>query len=109
VRIRNVQTGQLIGTTTSNGEGQFTFTDLSPAQYVIEVVDPSGTVIGTSPAVAAVAGAAVGMIVQASAAAAGGGGSFFGSSLGFVTIAAVGAGFAGVTVAIHKSNASPSR
>src|SRR5260370_23016589 len=50
VRLRNLQTGELTGTTTSNASGQFTFPGLNPGNYVVEVVNPAGTILATSTA-----------------------------------------------------------
>ena len=116
VRLRNVQTGQLAGATTSGAEGQFSFAGLGPGSYVVEVVDAAGVVVGTSAAIALTAATmvATGVVVTSSAAAAGalaaaGGGAFFASTLGIITIAAVGAGVAGVVVVANRDDASPSQ
>ena len=37
--LRNVETGQIVDVTTTNAEGEFSFTGLNPATYVIEVAD----------------------------------------------------------------------
>ena len=52
VQLRNLQTGQLAGSTTSNAAGSFSFTGLNPANYVVEVVNQAGTIVGSSCAVA---------------------------------------------------------
>lgn len=114
VQIRNADTGQLASTTTTGPTGQFTFTGLSPANYVVEIVDPTGQIIGTSSALAVTAGANLTISVGATLGAAGsaiaaGGTAFWTSTAGILTIAAVGAGVAGVVVAVNKSNSSPSR
>ena len=112
VRLRDVQTGQLTGSTTANASGQFSFTGLNAGNYLIEVVNAAGDVIGTSAPIAVAAGAAVtGVGISAAAAAAvlGGTGSFFASTLGIVTLAAAGAAVTGVTVAANRSTASASR
>jgi hypothetical protein len=56
VRLRNITTGQLAGSTTSNVAGQFRFINLSPGTYAVEVVSPSGQLVGVSQAVAVGAG-----------------------------------------------------
>ena len=56
VRLRNITTGQLAGSTTSNVAGQFRFANLSPGTYAVEVVSPSGQLVGVSRAVAVGAG-----------------------------------------------------
>ena len=114
VRLRNVQTGQLAGETTSNAAGQFSFPALGPGNYVVEVVNAAGQVVGTSATISltAAAMAATGVAVTASAAgavaSAGAGGAFLASTWGIVAIAAAGAGVVGVVAAETRSNASPS-
>jgi hypothetical protein len=114
VRVRNVTTGQLAGSTTSGATGQFSFVGLDPGRYVVEIVNQAGDIIGTSAALSVAAGATVTITVGATAAAAAsaaaaGGTSFLASTAGIITVAAVGAGVAGIVVAANKSNASPSR
>ena len=114
VRLRNVQTGQLAASTTTGADGGFSFAALNPGTYVVEVVNAVGEVVGTSTAISlsAAAMAATGVTVTASAVpllAAAGGGSFFASTLGIITIAAVGAGVVGAIAVAHKDDASPSR
>src|SRR3989442_561286 len=70
VQLRNIQTGQLAGSTTSNAAGSFSFTGLTPANYVVEVVNQAGTIVGSSSAVAVTAGATVTVTVSTTAAAA---------------------------------------
>ena len=78
VHVRNANTGELAGSTTSNQAGQFTFTSLQPGSYVVEIVDAAGKVVGLSPSLTVAAGATVTVTVGATAAgalaAAGGGG-----------------------------------
>jgi hypothetical protein len=70
VQLRNLQTGQLSGVTTSNAAGSFSFAGLSPANYVVEVVNQAGAVVGSSAAIPVAAGATVTVSVSATAAAA---------------------------------------
>lgn len=118
VQLRNLQTGQLAGTTTSNVAGSFSFTGLNPANYVVEVVNQAGVVVGTSTSIAVTAGATITVTVSATAAsaiagtaaagAAAAGGAAAGISTAvIVTTVAAAAGIAGVVVAVN--NASPSR
>jgi len=115
VQLRNVDTGALGGSTTSAANGAFAFTGLNPGNYVIEIVDASGKIIGTSTSMAVAAGGVIsGVTVAASAAgavaaaaAAGGLGAFFASTGGILVLAGVGAGVtAGVIAA--SNNSSPS-
>jgi hypothetical protein len=125
LQLRNVQSGQLVGTAQSTAAGTFTFTGLAAGTYAVEVLSAAGQIIGTSAAVSVAAGAAVtGVAVGASAAAfgaaaggaaaagavaAGSGAAAAGISTAVVvTAVAAAAGVAGA-VAIAKSNASPSR
>jgi hypothetical protein len=114
VRLRNLATGQLAGTTTTNAAGEFSFVGLEAGNYVVELVNATGELIATGAPVAvadgmAVTGAGVSAAGAAAAATAGGVGSFFSSTLGLVAIAAAGAAVAGVTVAATRTPASPSR
>jgi len=112
VRARNLDTGQVAGTTMSNAAGSFTFAGLSPANYIIEVVNQTGSMVGSSASITVTAGATASVTVSATATAAGaavGAAASHGISTAvFVTTAAAAAGIAGVVVAV-KNNASPSR
>ena len=72
VQLRNLGTGQLIGTATSCGGGQFVFAAVPAAMYSIEVVSSAGLIVALSAPVAVTAGVtAAGVTVVASAATAG--------------------------------------
>jgi hypothetical protein len=116
VQLRNVATGELAGTTQSAANGAFSFTGLNPGNFVIEIVNAAGEVIGTSASMTlAVGGVISGVTVAASAAgalagiaAAGGLTSFLTSTGGILVLAGVGVGVtAGVIAATN--DASPSR
>jgi hypothetical protein len=114
VQLRDIATGQIAATTTSSAGGQFTFAKLPAGNYMVEVVDASGRIVGTSASILVAPGAAViGVTVTGSAAGAAVAGlttgSFFASTAGVVTLAAAGAAVAGVTVAATRTTASPSR
>jgi hypothetical protein len=113
VQLRNVQTGQLLGSTTSGAGGEFSFTALGPGTYVVEIVNAVGEVVGTSAAISLTATATAATVTVTASAepllAAGGGGSFFTSTLGIVTLAAVGAGVVGAILLANQDDASPSR
>ena len=68
VNVRNANTGELAGSTTSNQAGQFTFASLRPGQYVVEIVDAAGKAVGLSASVNVAAGATVTVTVGATAA-----------------------------------------
>jgi hypothetical protein len=116
VRCRNTGTGAIAGTTTSNASGAFTFSNLGPASYVIEIVDSTGKVIATSATLTLTASqmSITGVAIATSAAAGGGaaaaagGGSFFTSTAGILILAAAGAGTVGIIVAT-RSDSSPSK
>ena len=113
VRLRNADTGALEGEVTSNAQGEYEFTNIPEGNYVVEVVDVAGNIVGTSSTIALAAGAAVvGVAIASSAgvaaaAAAAGAGAFFASTAGIVTAAAV-AGGVTVGAIAAKDPASPS-
>lgn len=117
VQLRNVDTGQLAGTTTSGANGGYEFTGLSQGNYVVEIVDATGKIIGTSASIAVAAGAVIsGVIVSASAAgavaaaaAAGGLTAFFTSTGGLLVLAGAAVGVAAGVAAATGGDASPSR
>jgi hypothetical protein len=125
VQLRNLATGQLASTTTSNAVGNFAFAGLNPGNYAVEVVNAAGQIVGTSASITVAAGATVtgvsvtataavvaggagvGAGAAAGAAAAGGGAAAGVSTAAVVTAAATAAGVAGATAV--TTNASPSR
>jgi hypothetical protein len=50
--LRNIRTGQVMSRTTANQQGQFSFLDLDPSQYIVELVGADGSVVASSPVVA---------------------------------------------------------
>ena len=71
-RLRNVDTGQLVAETRTSASGEYEFTGLDEANYVVEIVDDDGNIVGTSTTIALAAGAAAtGVAIAASAAAVG--------------------------------------
>ena len=119
VQLRNLSTGQLAGTTTTNAAGQFSFNGLNPGDYAVEVLYASGQIVGTSALVVLGPGAAVtGVSVTASAAvaatdsnaAATAAATTSGSRVGRVAIIGAAAAAAGVAgAAWTRSTASPSQ
>jgi hypothetical protein len=118
VRVRNMDTGQVVANSTTNAQGQFNFTGLPAGNYVVETVSANGTVLGTSATVALTAGAmiagAVTINTTAAAAAAAGIGATAGAAAAglsttaiVVTAAAVTAGATGVVLATGDDS-SPS-
>jgi Carboxypeptidase regulatory-like domain len=116
VRVRNVADGQISGTTLTSGGGEFSFTGLPAGNYVVEVVDASGQVVGLSPTLAVTEGGAMTVSINASAGGAltaaghSGGFSLFGlGTLGSVAVLTA-AGVAGLTAVVAtRGDASPSR
>jgi hypothetical protein len=116
VQVRNAANGQLAGTTMSSQTGTFSFSGLVPGNYVVEIVDAAGKVVGLSPSIAVGAGATVSVTVTASAvgaiaAAAGGGFGLLGlgTAASVAVVGAAGAATAVVAVQATNNNASPSR
>ncbi len=64
VRLRDAQTGRIVGTTNANEVGQFSFGAVKPGYYVVELVDKAGNVIATSPLITANAGDLVSTLVK---------------------------------------------
>lgn len=124
VRLRNVDNGRLVGNTTSTPTGQFSFSGLTPGNYVIEMVSVDGTIIGTSvniPLTATtmaitnvtvgVSAAALGATGAAAAGAvgtaAGAGGA--GLSATLIAVSAVGVTLGTTAIVAVANDASPSR
>lgn len=104
VHVRNANTGELAGSTTSNQAGEFAFANLQPGSYVVEIVDAAGKVVGLSPSMTVAAGSTVTVTVGATAAgalaaASGGGLSLLG--LGpLASVAVAGAASAAAVTAV---------
>ena len=58
-RLRDLESGQLVGTTTSDNLGIFVFVTLPPGTYVVELVCGGGALLGASAPIALVAGAMI--------------------------------------------------
>ena len=117
VRLRNVDNGQLVGKTTANAQGQFSFSGLGPGNFVVETVAANGTILGTSTVIALTAAAmvATGITVGTSAtalAAAGGigaGGGLFGLSGTALALTATALVLGVVGTVVVLNDASPSQ
>ena len=115
IQLRNAQTGQLAGSSTSNASGGFTFSGIQPGNFIIEIVDAAGNILGTATATVtagvvttvSVTATALGAAALAAGAAGGLTGLLTGTSLLVITAAAVG----GITIAVVAARpaASPSR
>src|SRR5262245_32586147 len=117
VHVRNLQTGVLAGSTTSNGGGRFSFARLTPGRYVVEVADQSGPIVGSSSALDVTAGATVTVTVNTlaaknvafggGAAQAGGGGGGPTKALIITSIAAAAGIVAWIAIANSGDEGSP--
>lgn len=114
IQLRSVDTAQLVASTTTDAEGEFIFTGVAPGTYVVEVVSPSASIVGTSSALSLSAGGTVTVgiatttvVVPPAAVAAASGGSST-TLITLTTLAALG-GVAGVVVSQSRTEASPSR
>ena len=58
VQIRN-EGGQIVGTTRTNADGEFSFAGLNSGNFVIEVVDADGSVVIVGAAIPLTAGATI--------------------------------------------------
>lgn len=115
VQIRDLKTALIVNSTTSNATGEFSFENLKPGDYIVEVADASGHVLGMSPpfTLGAARNVTVSVVAVAPGAVTAGtsaGFSLFG--LGPVSSVAVlgAAGAAAVTAVVAtRQDASPSR
>ena len=104
VQLRDLATGQLVGTTSSSATGSFSFGGLAAGNYSIEIVNAAGQIVGASAAIPVAAGAAVsGVTVTASGAAAFAAG---GAAAGAAAAAGVGAAAAGISSAVIITTAA---
>lgn len=132
VRLRSLDTGQLLGNTTASTSGQFSFTGLDVGNYVVEMVSTNGTIVGTSSSIAltpaamtsanitlsasaaslAAAGGAGAIAAGATTTAAGTGAAAAGAaglSTTVAAVSAVGATLGTTAVVVAANDASPSR
>lgn len=117
VRVRNAGTGQVAGTGTTGAAGQFTFSNLPPGTYVVEVLDGSGRILATSTSIGLasgamdIAGVAITLTESEALAAAVAGTSFFKSTTGILVLAGAAALAVGGIVAVTNDDTpkSPSR
>jgi hypothetical protein len=107
---------------TTNAAGDFVLNGLSAGRYVVEVVGPTGGLIGSSAPVTLTgrdmrmagllitpsAGIAKTGVVAGTVGGGTGGGSFFTSTAGIILLAAAGAGVTAAVIVANDS-ASPSR
>jgi Carboxypeptidase regulatory-like domain len=108
VRLRDLETGQLASTTTSDAAGQFAFLGLASGSFTVEIVNAAGEIIGSSAPISVMAGSAINGVVVSTTDRSSKKGAFFMSTAGVIALAATGAAVAGVTVATRPT-ASPSK
>jgi hypothetical protein len=111
VQLRDLETGRVAGTATTSSTGSFSFAAVGSGNYVIEILNAAGQVVGTSQPISVSAGAAltgVSVAATAAAVAARTGGIAGLSTIAAITSAAAAAGVVGV-VNRRNGDASPSR
>ena len=108
VRLLDLDSVMVVKTTTTTSEGAFAFTGVAPGNYVVEVVDATGKILGTSGAVLVAAGQGLGgiLVTLESGFTPAGLMAFFTSTKGVVVLAAAGAG---VGFAVYEATKSGSR
>lgn len=116
VQIRNLQTATVVDSTVTGPAGEYTFENLPPANYVIELVSEDGRIIGMSSPFQLDPGMMVTVSVvsvgQGAMATSGNGAglSLFGMGPTTTLVVLAAAGAAGVTAVVStKQDASPSR
>jgi hypothetical protein len=106
VQLRDLLANQVVARTTTSSVGEFTFTDVPPGMYIVELVDDDDEIIAASQALQASAGASITGILIATVATVAAAGSTVASAAIIATSAAA-AGVAASTAI--TSSASPSR
>jgi hypothetical protein len=104
-RLRSVQTGDVVASTTTNVMGTFEFSNVAPDSYVVEIADASGRVVGISGVTTVSAGGTAVAAITAAAPVVGGA---VATSLLTMMLVAAGAGTLGVWAATREE-ASGSR
>jgi hypothetical protein len=116
-RLRSVDEGQVAAVTLTSGSGAFSFSDVNAGSYFVELVS-NGSVVGTSTLVTLTSRSmtAENVLVTSNAAPAAafgplallGGGSFWTSTFGLITVAALAAGVT-TAVVVTRDDASASK
>jgi hypothetical protein len=107
VRQRSVRTGELVASTVSSTAGSFSFARLDPGSYVVEVVDPSGRIVGVSSITTVVEGSTASVALTVASTTRVGGA--ISTPLLTLLIAGDTAGAFGIVAAVNDHEASPSR
>jgi len=115
VQLRNLNTGDVAGVTVTTDAGTFTFAALPAGNYIVEVVDAAGKILGTGAPVSLAAGgtattSVIALGFGATTAASASGFSFLGMGP-MTTMTVLGAASAASVTAVvaTRPNASPSR
>jgi len=108
VRLRDLETGQIVAITTSDAAGQFSFLGLAAGSFTAEIVNAAGEIIGSSAPISVMAGSSITGVVVVTTDRSSKKGGFFMSTAGVIALAASGAAVAGVTMAT-RTTASGSR
>jgi hypothetical protein len=108
VQLRNVDTAQIVARTRAGADAAYEFGGVAPANYLVEIVDDAGRVIGLSSAAALAPNGAVTGLIAALTATTAGAGAFFASTGGILLLVGIGAGVTAGVIAV-TNNASPSR
>ena len=112
-RLRNLDLGQVAAVTTTSASGAFAFSGISEGNYIVELVS-NGSVVGTSVPVTLTSKNMTVQNLMLSASAAPPaflgslGGSFWTSTFGMITVAAIGAGLT-TAIVVTKNDASSSK
>jgi len=113
-RLRNLDLGQVAAVTTTSASGAFAFSGISEGNYIVELVS-NGSVVGTTVPVTLTSKnmTVQNLMLSASAAPAAflgpvGSGSFWTSTFGMITVAAIGAGLT-TAIVVTKNDASSSK
>lgn len=114
VHLRNMQSGTIAGSTTSNAMGRFSFAGLNPGRYLVEVASQSA-IIGSSAILDVTSGATVTATVNTFAAYGGAGQTATTAQAHgvrtavIITTIAAGAGIAAAVAIATNNDSSPSR
>jgi hypothetical protein len=110
VQVRDLRTGKVAATGTSNAGGAFSFAGLPPAAYAVEVVRATGEIVGCNAAMPAAANGNVNVTVsEAAVQTSAGAANRITTTKPVVTRAAVAAGIASMAAPAGRDIASPSR
>jgi hypothetical protein len=115
VQARNLLNGRISGSAPVAATGRFSIGGLEPASYVVEVVDATGQVVGTSSFISAAAGSTVSVTITATSGTLSAVGAVTGLAARLTTAAesvkyaAAAAGVAGMVAPVDVRTTSPSR